>query len=331
MSRPCELGPRCVYSFYDDRNHIRLDGKILGTVGQFCGAFFHVPQTFSNRQQIHFTCLDKECIIMKYIESNRQQRNPPRNNTPPKTAVALVKYETDANEILFLKRYTNCYSGKMHAEEFFCLDINSKTSEHRELITAMYDEKRITKITMYITMQPCHRSTAPTTKGTHDDQSCCKMIFDAIRYWHNQVKNDVKILIKPTHLSRAGGTADDDLTRNANDGLGALMSIPNIEVLPMGPRDWKFLLEHSEVRTQQEMTLQTNIDEYFESLIGDYRPRRLLDAYIDEKLRNICKEYAPGNPQLQPENPQFDVFTAAEKVLLRHGACNTHSRLTASQ
>ena len=122
------------YSVYKDSEHVKvIDGNSgsIGSLAEFCGAFYHVQRG----------CLDeRNCII--------GQRQGQENNPQPRTAVALVKFQR-RNRTHFLKRYTSCRSNKTHAEEYFVNDVKAN-------ICSSFGE--LEKVTMYITMQPCHLS-----------------------------------------------------------------------------------------------------------------------------------------------------------------------------
>ena len=159
------------YLVYKDSEHVKHNNVNLGSVAEFCAAFYHVPKKESG-------CLDsKNCHIAKKGTSGE-----------PKSAVALVKFQLK-NDNYFLRRYTNCYTKKEHAEEHFIKDAAANICSFHQLEA----------VTMYITMQPCHRSVSGTG-GTKENWSCCEALIDLAA---GQLE-DVKIVIKPTHLSQAG-------------------------------------------------------------------------------------------------------------------------------
>lgn len=146
----------------------------LGSIAEFCTAFYHVPGHEG-------VCLDScDCLIGRKNVKIKQ----------PKTAVALVKFERKNGEY-FLRTYTNCYSNKQHAEEHFKSDVEANIHDFGEL----------KKVTMYITMQPCHKSVSDTG-GTKENWSCCDTLIDLVKKDEERCRlKDVEIVIKPTHLS----------------------------------------------------------------------------------------------------------------------------------
>ena len=94
-------------------------------------------------------------------------------------------------------------------------------------------------VTMYITMQPCHKSVSGTG-GTKENWRCCETLIDLAA---NQVKG-VEIEIKPTYLSKDGWKSHKEkrrtLYKNAEDGIKDLMRIDNITLTKMEPSDWTF-------------------------------------------------------------------------------------------
>ena len=208
------------YSVYKDSEHVKdINGNrgSIGSLFEFCGAFYHIPGSKNG-------CLDNtNCIIGKR-----------GINAQPLTAVALVKFKL-RNDRQVYKRYTNCYSNKTHAEEYFVNDVKANIcSSFREL----------EEVTMYITMQPCHFS-ASDTKGTKEDWSCCDILIDLAK---NELKG-VEIVIKPTHLSKAGwkktfaNTEFHDSIDKAEEGVKKLMRTNNITLSNMEPRDWTFFFD----------------------------------------------------------------------------------------
>ena len=206
---------------YKDRKHVEVIKRERGSMGspaQFCGAFYHLPKTQSG-------CLDKtNCIIGKEGKINAE----------PKTAVALANFEPKKGEP-FLRRYTNCYSKQKHAKEHFVHDVKANICSFGEL----------KKVTMYITMQPCHKSTSDT-QGTKENWSCCNILIDLAK---NELKG-VEIVIKPTHLSQVGWdktkeSNDPKLIENAEKGIMKMIA-EGIQLSPMNTSDWKELLELDE-------------------------------------------------------------------------------------
>ena len=215
------------FSVYKDSEHVKEIAEnpgSIGSPGEFCGAFYHVPK----RGTLGRVCLDPEnCNIATGEDATEFSQ--------PKTAVALVKF-LQKDDAHFLKRYTNCYSNKTHAEEYFVNDVKAN-------ICSSFGELK--EVTMYITMQPCHFSVSDT-QGTKENWSCCNILFDLAK---NELKG-VKIVIKPTHLSQAGWdetkpSNDPILIRNAEKGIMKMIA-EGIQLSPMNTSDWKELLELDE-------------------------------------------------------------------------------------
>ena len=221
----------------------------IGSLGEFCGAFYHVPKRENG-------CLaQRSCIIGK--EGNTDDE--------PKTAVALVKFKPKKGK-LFLRRYTNCYSKQKHAEEHFVHDVKANICSFGEL----------EKVTMYITMQPCHKSVSDT-KGTKENWSCCDIL---IKLKEEELKG-VKIVIKPTHLSQAGWKINEKkegynmLIKNAEEGIMKMIN-SGIRLKKMKVEDWKFLWR-----------LVENSEKYKEEIQNDRR--KSLDNKINKDLEKIKK------------------------------------------
>ena len=241
------------YSVYKDSIHVKEIAEnpgSIGSPGEFCGAFYHVPQS----RTLNRFCLDPEnCNIATGKDA--------KEDSQPKTAVALVKFLLK-DDTHFLKRYTNCYSNKTHAEEYFVNDVKAN-------ICSSFGELK--EVTMYITMQPCHKSVSDT-KGTKKDWSCCDILIDLAK---NELKG-VKIVIKPTHLSQAGWdkteeSNDPKLIANAEKGIMEMMR-NGIELLPMNTSDWKELLELDErlVVEEKNKERRSSLDKDIGLKLGDW-------------------------------------------------------------
>ena len=88
-----------------------------------------------------------------------------------KSVVALVKYEIDdGNDIIV--RHSNHYipNASKHAEELFSDNIKNPTA------SSSVSGKKLEKITLYITSQPCHLS----TNNTHAQQELLQCIVRVI-------------------------------------------------------------------------------------------------------------------------------------------------------
>ena len=247
---------KCNHTFlvYKDSEHVK-EGKegsgILGSPGEFCGAFYHTPKV-PGSNGYNMVCLDP---------SNCQIKGDPESQ--PKTAVALVKYEIDGN--VFLKRYTNCYERQAHAEEHFKYDImEGPLKQSRQISERASDE-----ITMYITMQPCNFSTKHT-QGTPDEYSCCTFLHEIME----ELPKRIKICIKPTHLYKAGWAVPTKETKNAERGLKGLMCNPRITFAAMTKDDWNYLWKQVNVHADYQHKVE----------------RKALDEEIRGKLANWKKE-----------------------------------------
>ena len=239
-------------SVYKDGKHVKeIDGNpgSIGSLGEFCGAFHHVPKRENG-------CLAQtSCIIGEKNNINDE----------PKTVVALVKFEPKEGEP-FLRRYTNCYSKQKHAEEHFVHDVKANICSFGEL----------ENVTMYITLQPCHKSVSDT-KGTKENWSCCDIL---IKLKEEELKG-VKIVIKPTHLSQAGWKENEKkegyniLIKNAEEGIKKMIN-SGIRLEKMKVEDWEFL-----------WSLVENSEKYKEEIQNDRR--KSLDNKINEDLEKIKK------------------------------------------
>ena len=220
---------------------------MLRSIDKFCAAFYHTPVCVVSKSpgracRSAMRCLEQSsCQICTGKKPEYSQ---------PKTAVALVKFESKEGKILSVRRYTNCYEQTKHAEDFFEDDMNDWSKL-----------PGLKKITMYITMQPCHKSTTGDTGGTRFDHSCCDTMIKIA----NQ-HSSTNILIKPTHLSKAGWTKKgdgpdlppnkrsyDECIDNAEEGLKDLMKVPNIKVSEMRNEDWTYLWSHVDHAERNEL------------------------------------------------------------------------------
>ena len=241
---------RLDFEIYDDYQHIKFNApNILGSIGKFCAAFYHVPSKNDNPQY----CLDDHnCKVGQ-------------EDTLPRSVVALVKYEIDdGNDIIV--RYSNHYmqNATKHAEEFFSDDIKNLTS------SSSVSRKTLKKITMYVTFQPCHFS----AKYTHD-KNCCGVLLELLD--HPRL-NGVKICIKPTHIYIAGKT-HPDLVRKGKEGISLLMD-RGIEITRMEENDWNDLFNLVDmVDTKREQILsgysgsrRKDLDEKIGGFLGKIQP-----------------------------------------------------------
>ena len=241
----------------DDTHAKRRDRgrRILGKKAQFCDAFYHVPQSGSGKH----SCLDENnCTIAK------RAKEPGHSwKVQPKTVVVVAKFEVD-EKIKYEARYTNCHSGKEHAEDHFDLDIRiGKLSE--ELNNNAAEGNKL--ITLYLTYQPCNKSTGETT-GTKPNQSCCKIL----RKVYSEVlrPKNIRLSIKATHTRRldrtpAGNKEDEKLRRNAVRGIQQLIK-SGVNVSGMEKKDWDYLFTltcDKITGDEQRATLDETINEIF--------------------------------------------------------------------
>ncbi len=258
---------------YKDSEHVKEGEEgsgILGSPGEFCGAFYHTPEV--PYSTLNMVCLDpSNCLITKDPEGT--------NRSQPKTAVALVKYEIDGINV-FLKRYTNCYEKQAHAEDYFKYDIMEGPLKRSRQIS----KKASGEITMYITMQPCNFSTNHT-QGTPDKYSCCTFLHEIME----KLPKHIKICIKPTHLCKAGWTGQTQENKNAEDGLKGLMRNSRITFAAMTEDDWEYLWK------------QVNVPADLQLKVG--KERNALDEFIGEKLANWKEE---TEKQAANENKMVD-------------------------
>ena len=185
----CKEWCHTIYSRVDGHTTQRRKGiNILGNKAQFCESFYHVHE-WGNRK--HF-CLDEDnCAIARRaceMEAKHRTRQ-------PRTVVAFVKLEVDG-ETKYEARYTNCYTGGEHAEEFLDLDIRFK--ELGDVINAA-EENKTKSITVYVTYQPCNKSTGES-EGTEKDQSCSETIQKV--YTEVLEPKNISLRIKTSHTLR---------------------------------------------------------------------------------------------------------------------------------
>ncbi|XP_048578341.1 uncharacterized protein LOC125560604 [Nematostella vectensis] len=267
------------YSIYTDREHVKVaemkgDGsEILGTIGQFCEAMYHVKSNYNLNDQersVKDGCLGSEqCSLGRYEY--------------PKTAVALVMFQkknasSKEWETKSVRRYTNCYDDGKHAEDFFLSDIIKNPLEDGEW-----------RLTMYITMQPCNKSTGKT-RGTPDDHSCCKTILEAKDELNRNCK--VELIIKPAHLMQAGWKKNedswDDKINNAEEGVKLLMK-EGIKLEGLKKPDWDYLQQHiSDPKLPQyEGSGRETLDEDIETFFARIRTAVKSEAKSEADLAQL--------------------------------------------
>ena len=236
------------------------DERILGSKAQFCAAFYHVHQ-WEHRQEDPFRtrehyCLDEEdCIIAKEAKKPEKEWY-----VQARTVVAVVKFKDENEEILYEARYTNCGEKQKHAEDFFEQDI--KNGELGEKVKANSNGT----ITLYLTYQPCNKSTGKTA-GTDPNQSCCatlKNIYQNILQKYTislcvKAANTRRLIVRDEDANDSKEDEDEKIDevkdseyvknekrrKNAVRGIKRLMRI-GVNVGGMTPEDWGYLLSLTE-------------------------------------------------------------------------------------
>ena len=266
-------------AIYHDRNHVCRDQQkvFLGSLGQFCAAFYHVPA----RNYAAYCCLDEsQCKIgRRKIECNELWAH-------PRTVVAVVKCEDKHSRITYEARYTNCYDDKMHAEDYFKLDIE------RGALRALIDDKKVDTITMYITFQPCHM-TVKGTAGARQEHSCCETLLALFRDRQFSTGNDgIEICIKPTHVYKVDWRQTpvdeerNDAIRNAAEGIKMLIKA-DIEVTRMDESDWEYLLGmvgDRRIIPPYRGSVRETLDREIEKILSDLK----MDTALQRPLTHRC-------------------------------------------
>ena len=244
-------------------NHIKQrvgDERILGTLDQFCGAFYHVYKwEYRENNSVpatqNYFCLDqKKCIIGKKAREGAQ----------PRTVVAVAKFESQRGKILYEARYTNCDANQKHAEEFFKNDIENTDGVFRKMVV---DNPEGT-ITIYLTYQPCNKSTKK--KRTDPEKSCCDTLEKIATEILRADGRKIDLCVKATHtrnLSLEENTYEeyDRLRVRAVEGIKELMKIEGVTVSGITQKDWDYLF----------------------TLTEDNKDRKLLDQKVESTFRKI--------------------------------------------
>ena len=269
-------------AIYDDREHVcrAKEAGFLGTYAQFCAAFYHVPK----RNTLPHRCLDEnQCKVGTRIGSHGHAVH-------PRTVVAVVKCEDEVGMVTYEARYTNCYDDKMHAEDYFRLDVE------RGALGALINDNKVNTITMYITFQPCHL-TVKDTGGAREKHSCCETLLTVFcdrqssplhNKWHN-----IEICIKPTHLYKADWTltpVDDqrnNMIKDASEGVKILMK-NDIEVTRMEETDWKYLMGKVEDIGKIDLAYKGSIREALDRDIGNVLSDLRIDTTLEKPLSHKC-------------------------------------------
>ena len=278
-SRGSHSSCRTDTAVYYDKKHLfrRNPGSFLGTYAQFCAAFYHVPK----RNTIPHCCLDEnQCKVGKRIGSHGQAVH-------PRTVVAVVKCEDEVGMVTYEARYTNCYDDKMHAEDYFRLDVERGT------LGELIDDKKVNAITMYITFQPCHL-TVKGTAGAREEHSCCETLLTLFRNRRFSPLHQIEICIKPTHIYKADWTPTPvDKQRNnvimaAAEGVKMLIK-SDIEVTRMEESDWKYLLDKVEdIRPIVDLVYPGSARESLDRDIGNVLSDLRIDTTLEKPLLHKC-------------------------------------------
>ena len=237
----------CCPIYENEYKHIiRRDDEepILGYPYQFCAAFYHTHRWGVGNGVREHQCLDeRRCIISKRAlhEVFKVQ---------PKTVAAVVKFENRKKKVVYQAKYTNCVSQKKHAEDFFKEDV-----EKGELKNEI-DKYPNGTITMYLTLQPCNKSTSiKGTEGTPPNKSCC----DTLKTVSKKIltKKKTRLRIKVTHVNRlstlkANKPNDEKLRKNAVEGIKKLMDA-GIEISAMNQKDWDYLFSMTMKKPRDEL------------------------------------------------------------------------------
>ena len=225
---------------------------ILGTVGQFCAAFYHVHEWGDPH---HYCCLDiNNCLIG--IRTNNE------NNLrlQPKQVIGVVKFEDNQGNTLYEARYSNCEPKQMHAEDFFSYDVQNGV-----LAAKIAENNNGGTITLYLTYQPCNKSVSLVgTKGTPPNKSCCEtlvQIYNIILRPRN-----ISLHIKATHLYRFEPAIMDHkiLHQRAVQGVWNLLEINNGIVEHMTREDWNYLFSLIAFDILQVDKQRQNLDQYIQ-------------------------------------------------------------------
>ncbi|XP_028414008.1 uncharacterized protein LOC114536880 [Dendronephthya gigantea] len=238
--------------------------EIIGSKAQFCAAFYHVHEWhYTVRGTTEHHCLDEDsCIIAERAKMSKKQSN---WHVQPKDVVAVVKFEDREKNTLYEARYTNCRPQKMHAEDFFKYDIEE--GDLKEIVR----ENEGGRITMYLTLQPCNRSTSlEGTENTRANQSCCEKLVKI--YSRNLRRRNIDLCVKVTHMCRLNlvqETGEDEILRQrAVAGVTALMLI-GVEVKEMTKGDWEYLFKMTEANVPENKESRQKLDKSVQKTLAE--------------------------------------------------------------
>ena len=252
-------------------NHIKQrvdDERILGTLDQFCAAFYHVYKwEYRENNSVpatqNYFCLDqKKCIIGKKAEEGAQ----------PRTVVAVAKFESQSGTILYEARYTNC-DANQHAEDFFKNDIENTDGEFRKMVV----ENPEGTITIYLTYQPCNKSTKKNPK-----KSCCDTLEKIVTEILRADGRKIDLCVKATHMRNLSLETNKDeeyepLRVKGVKGIKELMKIEGVTVNGMTQKDWDYLYTLTDLLTLNDLL----------TLTKDNKDRELLDQKVESTFRKI--------------------------------------------
>ncbi|CAB3996410.1 uncharacterized protein LOC111322856 [Paramuricea clavata] len=183
-----------------------------------------------------------------------------------KTVVAVVKFEKDG-KILYEARYTNCGEKQKHAEDFFQEDI--KKGKLGEKVEANPNGT----ITLYLTLQPCNKSTSiEGTATTPKDKTCCETLENIFN--DTLLPKKIKLYVKAANLCRLSlipenDSDDETLRKNAVDGIEMLMGI-GVKFRRVTREDWHYLLSlTNELHNREDLEVhegRENLDTSVQSI-----------------------------------------------------------------
>ena len=140
-----------------------LGGKrsLLGSLRQFCRAFYHARQWEAGVELLCLLCSEEELVGME--ARGREGGDGPKaaaggaegGEVPEcgKVQVAIVARLALRGERDYIARYANCFRGRsednVHAEEFVLQDAQ---------LDALLRSGRATELSLYMSYQPCHHS-----------------------------------------------------------------------------------------------------------------------------------------------------------------------------
>lgn len=305
-SRGKHLSCRTERAIYCDRHHIcwnKPSRDFLGSVGQFCAAFYHVP---AKQFTLHCHCCpDKsQCKVGQRIDQNGF-------SVHPKTVVAVIKCEDNDGTVTYEARYSNCYDDKMHAEDYFKLDVE------KGILPQLIHENKVSHITMYLTFQPCHM-TVTGTNGAREDHSCCETLLTLFRdHQFPTRRNDIEICIKPAHIYKADqklipGEEQQNLAiLNAAEGLKMLMR-EGIEVIRMDETDWEYLT----AMLQDTMNYRRFVPPYRGSV------REAFDREIGEVLKDLQMDITLEQPPTHKCDTGLGIYNDRKHILKSQDVAN---------